>query len=49
MKRFLYKDLIQHVPKKQVTLLVGARQVALQCISLANAFEVDFAPKETVK
>lgn len=27
MKRFLYNDLIDHLPKKQVTLLVGARQV----------------------
>ena len=27
MKRFLYSDLIEHLPKKQVTLLVGARQV----------------------
>ncbi|MDF7800884.1 ATP-binding protein [Pontiellaceae bacterium B1224] len=27
MKRFIYSDLIKHLPKKQVTLLVGARQV----------------------
>lgn len=27
MKRFLYSDLIEHLPKKQITLLVGARQV----------------------
>jgi predicted AAA+ superfamily ATPase len=27
VKRFLYQSLIDHLPKKQVTLLVGARQV----------------------
>jgi len=27
MKRFLYDRLIEHLPKKQITLLVGARQV----------------------
>lgn len=27
MKRFLYKQLIEHLPKKQISLLVGARQV----------------------
>lgn len=27
MKRFLYNQLVEHLPKKQITLLVGARQV----------------------
>ncbi len=27
MKRFLYSSIIEHLPKKQITLLVGARQV----------------------
>lgn len=27
MKRFLYRSMIEHLPKRQITLLVGARQV----------------------
>jgi len=27
VKRFLYTQLIEHLPKKQISLLVGARQV----------------------
>ena len=48
MKRFLYEKLMHHLPKKQITLLVGARQVGKTTLlrqiynSLTDAKELAF-------
>jgi uncharacterized protein len=40
MKRFVYKDIAEHIPQKQITLIIGARQVGKSTILNQLKFEL---------